>query len=283
MHCMSARHAKRERGNAIRGFLRVPHVRGKRTPSFVVVGTVYPGSMLIKRSVKNRICQYEDFIETHSSEISRNGGQPDRLAPKNYFPGVFFLDHLVFQQSLVEIPNPSTFLSRQILEHFQDDSQMRKVASQYFENIQPFMPMISKKLFYERHLNPLAPTQTDVLLLCFCMKIFTWNPSEDDSDPQTPDYLSAKHFMVDVEVAGIFTLQVLQASLLIAIYEIGHGIYPAAQFSVGACAARGVALDLEKEWINGTTSRLSWVEQEERLRVWWAIVILERFGNIDKR
>ena len=240
--------------------------------SFIIAST---GNRLILRSSKNRTCKYTDFVDSHPSEISWNVTQPDALPQKSQFPGVYFLDHEVFQQSLVEIPNPSIPLSRQILKLLGDDSQIRNVASQFFDNTHPFMPFISKKLFYERHINPLARPRTDISLLCLCMKIF----SEFNNDPQTQVYVLAKHYIVEIEVAGTFTLQTLQAHLLIAIYELGHGIYPSAYLSIVACAARGIALDLEKELTDCTTSEFTWVEREERRRVWWAIIILERFEN----
>jgi hypothetical protein len=87
---------------------------------------------------------------------------------------------------------------------------------------------------------------------------------------------------MEVEVAGVFTLQVLQANMLIAIYELGHGIYPSAYMSIGACATYAFALNLETELTECTTSQFTWVEQEERRRVWWAIVILERFKSRNK-
>ena len=113
--------------------------------------------------------------------------------------------------------------------------------------------------------------------MCLCMKVATWSPPECNSNPQTRDYISAKQYLIEVEVAGVFTLQVLQANLLIALYELGHGIYPSAYMSISACATYAFALDLETEMTKSATSQFTWVEQEERRRVWWAIVILERF------
>ncbi|KIM95706.1 hypothetical protein OIDMADRAFT_59487 [Oidiodendron maius Zn] len=238
------------------------------------------GIRLILHSFKNRACRYADHGDQVSSDISRDVNQLGVLSQKTRFPSVYFLDRDVFQQSLVEIPNPSLPLSLQLNILLGNDSEIHHIASRFFDHTHPFMPIISKQLFYTRHLSPLAPPKTDILLLCFCMKIFTWMPSEKISDPQTHDYLSAKHFIVEIEAAGIFTLQVLQANLLVAIYELGHGIYPSANLTIGACATRGIALDLERELTARTTSQFTWVEEEERRRVWWAIIILERVASL---
>ena len=148
---------------------------------------------LIIHSFKNRACRYADPGDQPSSDISRDVNQLDGLSQKTCFPSVYFLDRDVFRQSLVEIPNPSLPLSLQLNIFLGNDSEIRHIASRFFDRIHPFMPIISKQLFYTRHLNPLAPPKSDVLLLCFCMKIFTWMPSEKISDPQTHDYLSEKH------------------------------------------------------------------------------------------
>ncbi len=45
--------------------------------------------------------------------------------------------------------------------------------------------------------------------------------------PKTTLYRVTKQFHFDVET-GILSIQVLQAGILIALYEIGHAVYPAA-------------------------------------------------------
>jgi hypothetical protein len=63
----------------------------------------------------------------------------------------------------------------------------------------------------------------------------------------------------------------------LALYELGHAIYPAAFLSIGACARYAHALGINVSRTLKTRKVLTLVEVEERRRVWWAIVILDRF------
>ena len=61
--------------------------------------------------------------------------------------------------------------------------------------------------------------------------------------------------------------------MLLCLYELRHAIYPSAFISISACT--------HYTRINGgkalsTTKVLTLVEVEERRRIWWAIVILDR-------
>lgn len=86
-------------------------------------------------------------------------------------------------------------------------------------------------------------------------------------------YYAAKHFHLDLEVEGFFSILILQAGILLALYEIGHGIYPAAFLTIGACARYAHALGIGVSKTVKSRKILTLVEAEERRRVWWAIAI----------
>jgi hypothetical protein len=135
--------------------------------------------------------------------------------------------------------------------------------------------IISRERFYVSLLNPLAKRQAELSLLTLCMKL-TCTGYTDNS---TAVYLTAKRFHNELETAGILSVPVLQAGILIAFYELGQAIYPAAYLSVGACARYGLALGLDKYALalDGAEDRpISWNEVEERRRVWWAVLTFDR-------
>ncbi|KAL6899914.1 hypothetical protein GGI43DRAFT_427614, partial [Trichoderma evansii] len=72
----------------------------------------------------------------------------------------------------------------------------------------------------------------------------------------------------------------LQAAILITTFEIGHVIYPAAHTSLNLCIEYATAMGLGWESVRWRENTLSWVETEEIVRVWWAIVILERYISL---
>lgn len=101
--------------------------------------------------------------------------------------------------------------------------------------------MVSRKRFYEdlrTHSENLGAA-ADLAFLLLGMKLMTWQPSEDDVSPEkqtarTAAYIETKSFGFQLEASGMFSLRVLQGLLLVAFYEVGHAIYPAAFMSIAA-------------------------------------------------
>jgi hypothetical protein len=137
------------------------------------------------------------------------------------------------------------------------------------------MPLISKVWFYDHLINPLSPPRADVTLLLLSIHLITWVPSVS-KDPHTSVYIAAKRFFRELETAGTLSIRVVQAGVLIALYELGHSIYPAAYISVGLSARYAVAMGFDKAVKRGNITGLPWNKLEERKRVWWAILILDR-------
>ena len=206
---------------------------------------------------------------------------PELRSQECDFPAVFFLDSDVFQRGRIEIPRPSNVpIPSPIMEFIGNIDDIRSVAVQYFQTIHTWMPFISKKRLYEHLLNPLSRPRADHFLLLFCMKLIMWSPL-GNVGPKTPEYVTAKRFQLELEIAELFTVQGLQAGLLISLYEIGHGIYPSAYTSIGSCARLAIALGIDRR--NETfefNERMDWVEREERTRIWWTIVIIDQCGSL---
>jgi len=73
----------------------------------------------------------------------------------------------------------------------------------------------------------------------------------------------------------------VQARLLVSLYEMGHGIHPAASISIGACARTARALGLNKKLFQRAQGdHASRLRAEEEKRVWWALLNLDRFINL---
>jgi len=138
------------------------------------------------------------------------------------------------------------------------------------------MPFISKKRLGDSYLRGSFPSRADIILLLLCIKLITALPPTEHKNPRTSLYYIAKHFHLELEGSEMFTLPVLQAGVLLALYEIGHAIYPAAFLSISACARYAQALGISIRGSMGMRKALTMVEVEEQRRAWWAIVILER-------
>lgn len=190
-------------------------------------------------------------------------------------PVLLFLDSRVLQHGQVGLSGPTIPIPAHATAIIGGVADIQIFASQYFDTIQTWMPIISKWRFYDHHLLPLSQSRADLALLFLCMKLTVSMPKHT-RNAQTPEYFAAKRFYLEVESAGFFSIQVLQAGLLISLYEIGHAIYPSAFLSIGTCARYGYALGINGNATSQISKPFTWVEQEERRRVWWAIVILDR-------
>lgn len=86
-------------------------------------------------------------------------------------------------------------------------------------------------------------------------------------------YAVAKEFQLRMEMAGLLSIYTLQSAILIAMYEMGHAIFPGAFTTVSTCAHYAIALGINEPL---PFQGKAWIEQEERNRTWWAILILDR-------
>lgn len=229
----------------------------RRPKNWLALDSLAPSSLWPEKS----------SIET--TDVKRPQIQPE------HFPPVFFLDSHVFQHNHLEIPKISIPLPPYASDFIGD---AWTVGDKFFTQIHKWMPFISKKWYYEKLLNPLSQPRADVTILIFCMKLISWLPSEsaNSRDARTSSYLFAKRTLLEAEVAGILSLQVLQAWLLVTIYELGHAIYPSAYMSIATCARYGSLLDLKCNRSQVFRDSATWVELEERRRTWWSIVVLDR-------
>lgn len=81
------------------------------------------------------------------------------------------------------------------------------------------------------------------------MQLISGIPDDGVEAFQSPSYLCAKRLISVLEGSGTISLHVLQGALLVAWYEYGHAIYPAAWMTAGWCVRYGDLLG-----INGNTA-----------------------------
>ncbi|RDW59937.1 hypothetical protein BP6252_13024 [Coleophoma cylindrospora] len=211
--------------------------------------------------------------------VSSTSNSPESRATRPAFPPVFFLDADLFHRAQLELPLPGLTVPLYVSDLLGGTDSIREMATSFFSDVHPWIPLISKVWFYNHLINPLSPPRADATLLLISIRLITWVPSIF-KDPYTPVYLATKQFFRELETAGTLNIRGVQAGVLIALYELGHGIYPAAYVSVGLCARFAVALGFDKDIKRGNITGLPWDKLEERRRVWWAILILDRFMNL---
>ena len=101
-----------------------------------------------------------------------------------------------------------------------------------------------------------------------------------DNDLQTL-YLTTKMLFAHAQASISTSTSLIQASLLIATYEYGHGLIEAAYISIGTCVRMGYTAGLHKGKFGcSSLGCQSWptLKDEEEHNLWWGIVICERYG-----
>lgn len=188
-----------------------------------------------------------------------------------------FLDSEISQYVSPPLIAPETAIPKEVSEAIGSRPEVELIITQYFETINTWMPIINRPRL-ERFMGVAsADTRSDLALLLLAMRLIQHVPVHDDAD-QLHLYILAKRFCLTLELEGVYSLLKLQAHLLIAVYELGHGVLSAAYISVGSCARQGISLGINH---NGAPKILprarTWLDWEERQRVWWLILILDRY------
>lgn len=155
------------------------------------------------------------------------------------------------------------------------------IKAGYFQSIHVWFPFVSK-IRMNRITTQVSQSSLkgDIALLLLCMKLIQEVPGNRQSRQSLELYKLAKEFSKKLELEGLLTLSTVQAGVLLLLYELGHGIFPAAFMTISYCARQGVALGIHNKLAPQLYSKPRfWGDWEERQRVWWAIIILDRLGN----
>lgn len=183
-----------------------------------------------------------------------------------------FLDPRLFHQLRLQIPKINTAMPNSILELVGGVADIQTISTLFFDTIHSWMPIVSKQEFYKSLPSRLTTGRSELFLLVLSMKLCCARITT----PKTELYHAVKQFYFDVEASGVLSVHVLQAAILITIYEVGHAIYPAALLSVARCAQYATCLGIDATARPPQSMGLSWIRIEECCRIWWSISILDR-------
>jgi hypothetical protein len=156
-----------------------------------------------------------------------------------------------------------------------DVSAVRNIAVKYFKTMHLWFPILSDISFYEGLSNVFLQPRADYSLLTLSIALISTMPS--DEKEMSSLYFLVKNSIGIVEASNINSLEVVQARTLVSLFEVGHGLDPAAFISLAATARAAAAVGLNRTIENrcsGSVDVLS--KSEQGLRVWWGIVLLDR-------
>ncbi|OOQ84271.1 hypothetical protein PEBR_33966 [Penicillium brasilianum] len=139
----------------------------------------------------------------------------------------------------------------------------------YFGSTHYKLAVLSEKKFYERLPSLFTSADSGFITLCLCIHLLQQIPSRSGDSMVSSLYALAKTGTNQLEMLCCCSIDTIQSMLLIALYEVGHGIYPAASISMASCARAARNLGLHKI----RSEPLSEIGDDigEKRRTWWAI------------
>jgi hypothetical protein len=148
---------------------------------------------------------------------------------------------------------------------------VQSVTALYFRTIDVWLPILSPKKCIDKLENITSENSPELSNLLLCMYLATRQPGNSSGikEMQTEVYFEAKTLLTTLTSSGNITIEVIQAGLLLSLYEQGHGMIDVAQLTMSVCTRMAmkmkVALRAAPELQNTDFGRL-----------WWGLVILDR-------
>jgi hypothetical protein len=143
------------------------------------------------------------------------------------------------------------------------------VIAEYSKSIDNWFPQVISLAKLHVRLEQEVSSKLAVLLLA--MHLVTHIPTQHGT-MYTSTYFKTKSLLSSVVIAsGDSSLEVVQASVLVTLYEAGHGMADAAQVSMAISSRIGHKLFSRKRRAEGVK-----VGETEEGRLWWSINILDR-------
>lgn len=147
-------------------------------------------------------------------------------------------------------------------------------AAVYFSSVGQRLTIVSKRRFLEKLVGFDKTASADLTALCLAMNLVIQRPQSRTDKMQSLLYAQLKSTINVLEAANFLTLEAVQCRLLCAFYELGHGLLAGAASSVGACSRVARFAGLDQPDAEGPDKDS--ILQEERRRIWWALVNLDR-------
>jgi len=153
-------------------------------------------------------------------------------------------------------------------------------CSRYFSVVHIWYPILAKGELYDRlpHLRSSPKGDFSILMLTIHLvsQIYQQTPRERDSLAQL--YHTTKGFHFFLMSTGRSSIELIQAGLLLAVYEHSQALHDATYQTLGACTRMGYTLGFDKTLSQDILLDAQANSIAERQRqVWWGIIILERY------
>jgi hypothetical protein len=164
-----------------------------------------------------------------------------------------------------------------ILEYIYGPNQTKQEQWVFnFTNVvDSWIPFIPLDELHTILLNESSQLSAEDVLLLACIKLNS--DALPENQPLNKQYLAVKSSFLTMEIYGTLSIRLLQALLLLLLYEFGHGIFPSAYTTLGGCVRYLGALGIEAKL--GQKDTNDWIDLEQKRRLWWSVYVMERLVN----
>ncbi|RFU34686.1 hypothetical protein B7463_g1652, partial [Scytalidium lignicola] len=229
-----------------------------------------------------RPCHYRRLRHSNSNRqiqdtslLNKEAGSHRALEPPTPSSLSFFSDGLLMEEGI------NNEITKRLSHAIGDVTAIRIAAVKYFRTIHLWFPIISEISFYERLSNILLQPSAAYSLLSLSMALITTIPK--DNEKMLSLYFLLKSSIAIVEAGNINSLEVVQARLLVSLFEVGHGMDPAAFISLAATARAAVAIGLNQTVKNRCVDNTNVLSRSEQgHRVWWGLVMVDRTYTLER-
>ncbi|KAL2843923.1 fungal-specific transcription factor domain-containing protein [Aspergillus pseudoustus] len=156
-----------------------------------------------------------------------------------------------------------------------------RVLDTYFVSIYLWLPILHGRSFQGRVMQLSSNPQAETALLMLILFLLVGRRTPQgrlNSPPAGPrNWLNqlCNYLLSFLKLVRPPSLQLVQAGLLMAVYELGSSSLEAASLSLGTCARLGYSLRLNIDTPSYLPDMM-WVEAEEKRRTWLGVYMLDR-------
>ncbi|KIA75807.1 C6 transcription factor [Aspergillus ustus] len=162
----------------------------------------------------------------------------------------------------------------------EQNQSLAGVLESYFGNIHPWLPVIHHRTFHTRAGQLGVAPEAEVGLIFLVMMLVLEGQGHDSGKGPTSQsqlYNLCRYLFSFLQMSRSPSLELVQAGLLLAVYELGSGHSQAASLSIGTCARLGYVLRLNVD--NNEQHTISWIRAEEQRRVWLGVYMFDRLTH----
>lgn len=242
----------------------------------VGIAAIFHTRALLKPHRTYDRCQYRG--------LGQSTQPPSRAVPLDQFHGTddlpvtnvrtaaAFLGYPYIQGTISREPISRVLISKD-LQEFVMDANNGDYLAQFLRTVNYWIPVIPVQ-YMQKNLSQLINLMTnEETLLLACIKLLTQHlPGDHQSNRY---YLAVKTSLVAFEINGQLSIPLLQAQILVLIYEYGHGIYPSGYLTLAVCSRYLTALEIHGPKLPNASA--NWIDVEAQRRLWWSVYIIERF------